>query len=573
MLAAGYNDRRKSSATEIAGRLLDRVSASHARAVLFLVLVAWLAFLPGLFSIPPTDRDEGRFVQASKQMLETGEYVDIRFQDEVRYKKPVGIYWLQVAAVKAGEALGVPEARTTIWLYRIPSLLGATGAVLLTYWTALAFVRRRYACLAALMMAGSILLGVEARIAKTDAMLLLTVIAAQGALAHAYLGPTRNGLASWLLPAVFWTALAAGFLLKGPLILLFEGLTIAGLLVADRSARWLLTLRPAVGVLWFAALALPWFVAILGRAGDAFLTESVGRDMLAKVISPQENHGAPPGTYLLLFWVMFWPAAPLAALAAPAIWTARRERPVRFLLAWLVPAWVLLEIVITKLPHYVLPLYPAIAILIALALERGALSNLPRLRWVTIGWPLLAAAVPVAFLVLLAVGSGQTGLAAWPLAAAAAFLGYLAWRDFEPAAAGQSLVVATGAAMLVYGSVFGIVIPELRNVFPSPSLAHAVRAYATGCESPRIASAGFHEPSLVFLAGTGVRLTGGEGAAELLAEGPCRFAIVEARQQQAFEARARALGVDYTAGPRIPAFNLNGGRSLSFTVYRSGEQK
>ena len=73
-------------------------------------------------------------------MLETGEYVDIRFQDEVRYKKPVGIYWLQAAVVKTAEALGVPNARQTIWLYRIPSLIGAIGAVLLTYWTALAFV-------------------------------------------------------------------------------------------------------------------------------------------------------------------------------------------------------------------------------------------------------------------------------------------------------------------------------------------------------------------------------------------------------------------------------------------------
>ena len=108
-------------------------------------------------------------------MVESGDYVDIRFQDEVRYKKPVGIYWLQAAAVKAGEALGVPQARTTIWLYRMPSLLGAIGAVLLTYWAALAFVARRAALLAALMMASSILLGVEARLAKTDAMLLLTV--------------------------------------------------------------------------------------------------------------------------------------------------------------------------------------------------------------------------------------------------------------------------------------------------------------------------------------------------------------------------------------------------------------
>ena len=81
----------------------------------------------------------------------------------------------------------MPRARTRIWLYRIPSLIGATGAVLLTYWAALAFVSRRAAVLAGLMMATSILLGVEARLAKTDAMLLLTVVAAMGAFGRAYL--------------------------------------------------------------------------------------------------------------------------------------------------------------------------------------------------------------------------------------------------------------------------------------------------------------------------------------------------------------------------------------------------
>src|SRR5215475_11064635 len=157
---------------------------SHGRAVAVLLLAAFLAFLPGFFQIPPVDRDEARFAQATKQMIESGDFVDIRFQEENRYKKPVGIYWLQAAVVKTAEALRVADARTTIWLYRIPSLLGATGAVLLTYWAALAFVSRRAAVLAGLIMATSVLLGVEARLAKTDAMLLLTTTAAMGALAR-----------------------------------------------------------------------------------------------------------------------------------------------------------------------------------------------------------------------------------------------------------------------------------------------------------------------------------------------------------------------------------------------------
>jgi 4-amino-4-deoxy-L-arabinose transferase-like glycosyltransferase len=182
----------------------------------FLTIVGLLFFLPGFFNIPPIDRDEARFAQATKQMVESGDFVDIRFQAEVRYKKPVGIYWLQAAAVETASALGLPRAQIRIWLYRVPSLIGAIGAVLLTYWAALAFVTRRGAVLAGLIMCSSVVLGVEARLAKTDAMLLLTVVAAMGALARIYLSWRRQGnldRPSWVYPGIFLTALAGGILL------------------------------------------------------------------------------------------------------------------------------------------------------------------------------------------------------------------------------------------------------------------------------------------------------------------------------------------------------------------------
>src|SRR5580700_9752980 len=251
--------------------LVDFACSSHLRAIAALVVLALIAFLPGFSQIPPVDRDEARFAQATKQMVLSGDYIDIRFQDEVRYKKPVGIYWLQAAAVHAGEALGVPQARTTIWLYRMPSLIGALGAVLLTYWTALAFVSRRSACVAALMLAASILLGVEARLAKTDAMLLATVVAAMGVLAREYLGKDKPAEAGWLLPGLFWTAVAGGVLLKGPLIVMIVALAAVTLAVLDRSPRWLMRLRPMVGVPWLLLLVLPWFIAIIDRSGEAFL--------------------------------------------------------------------------------------------------------------------------------------------------------------------------------------------------------------------------------------------------------------------------------------------------------------
>src|SRR6201996_1968550 len=172
--------------------VIDFVTASHLRAVTFLLLFGLVIFLPGFFNIPAVDRDEARFAQATKQMIETGDYVDIRFQDDVRYKKPVGIYWLQSAAVETLSTFGLPRAQLRIWVYRIPSLIGAIGGVLLTYWAALAFVTRRGAALAGLMMASCVLLGAEARLAKTDAMLLLTVVAAMGAMARVYLSWQRG---------------------------------------------------------------------------------------------------------------------------------------------------------------------------------------------------------------------------------------------------------------------------------------------------------------------------------------------------------------------------------------------
>ena len=99
--------------------------------------------------------------------------------------------------------------------------------------------------------------------------------------------------------------LAVGILIKGPLILMVVGLAAGTLVLLDRSARWLLALRPLPGLLWLLLLVLPWFIAIYARVGSQFLIGSVGEDMFAKVASPQETHGAPPGLYLLLFWATF----------------------------------------------------------------------------------------------------------------------------------------------------------------------------------------------------------------------------------------------------------------------------
>jgi 4-amino-4-deoxy-L-arabinose transferase-like glycosyltransferase len=549
--------------------VIDFAVASHARAVAVLAVAALLSFLPGQFSIPPIDRDEARFAQATKQMIGSGDYVDIRFQDVARYKKPVGIYWLQAGPVIAADTLGKRNALTTIGLYRLPSLIGAIGAVLLTYWVALAFVSRRAAVLAGLMMASAILLGVEARLAKTDAMLLATILAAMGATARIYLGEHRikPGLAGWILPAVFWTALAAGILIKGPLILLFVGLTIATLMIADRTWRWLLLLRPLQGIVWLALLVAPWFVTILSRSGDAFVAESVGQDLLPKIFGGQESHGFPPGFYFLLFWVTFWPAATLAGMAAPAVWASRREKGARFLLAWLVPSWIVFELVMTKLPHYVLPLYPAIAILIAGILDSHRLARKNWMMWGAAWWFVLPVVMVIGMIVGLVMFGRQLGALAWPFAAAALVLGLQAWRLFEADGAERSLLRAIAASILMSIALFGVILPAYPALFPSVPLSRYMRA--VDCENPVAAAAGFHEPSLVYLAGTSTRLLDGTGAADFLRPGGCRFAFVEARHERSFLRRADAIGLRYSQGPRIDGYNISTGRSVSIAIYRA----
>jgi 4-amino-4-deoxy-L-arabinose transferase-like glycosyltransferase len=547
---------------------IDFVAGSHVRAVAFLLLCGFLLFLPGFFNIPPVDRDEARFAQATKQMVETSDFVDIRFQDDVRYKKPVGVYWLQAAAVETASALGLQRAQLRVWLYRVPSLIGAIGAVLLTYWTALAFVTRRGAILAALILCSSVLLGVEARLAKTDAMLLLTVVAAMGALARVYLSWQRGEDPEhppWTWPLIFWTAMAGGILLKGPLILMFVALTVVTLAVLDRSATWLWRLRPVWGLMWMLVLVLPWFIAIFWRAGDAFFTDSIGGDMLSK-LAAQESHGAPPGLYLLLFWVTFWPGAPLAGMAAPAVWRARREPGAQYLLAWLVPSWLVFELVLTKLPHYVLPLYPAIAILTVGALERRVLSR----SWLRRGaawWfviPALASVIAVVGAITL---TRQPVFLAWPFVAAALIFGLFAWWLYDDNHAERSLLTAVVAAMFLAAAIYGVVVPALTPLFPSAEVARALRNVV--CVGPKAAAAGFHEPSLVFMTGTETLLTDGSGAADFLGQGSCRFALVEQRSERGFVQRAEAIGLRYNVAARIDGYNISQGKAISIAIYRS----
>ncbi|MBY0613683.1 MAG: glycosyltransferase family 39 protein [Beijerinckiaceae bacterium] len=549
--------------------LLSFASGSHARACALLIVLALAFFLPGFVSLQPMDRDEPRFAQASKQMLETRDFIDIRFQDDTRYKKPVGIYWLQSASVAAGGALGVVDPLRTIALYRLPSLIGAVAAVLLGYWAALAFVTQRNAFLATAMFAGCILVGVEARLAKTDAVLLSTVVFTMGALARHWLSSATPNAAAPLsrgMIVLFWVVMGLSILIKGPITLMIAVLAAAAISVSRRSLRWLAGLRPGLGLVIMLAIVLPWLAAIVSKTGTAFFSEAIGNDMLGKVAGAKERHGAPPGTYFGVFWATFWPVAPLVALAAPFAWRGRSDAKVLFLLAWVIPSWLVFEAVPTKLPHYVLPLYPPLAMLVMLAHERGALRF--DSRWAKLGLGLVAlipvlllVGLPAAFVTL----DRTFPIALILLLAAAAAFSIVALLRFRRGRFETGVAASLAAAFMTTLAAYPFGLPQLQSINLSRRLADA--ANGVSCSQPKIVTTGYREPSLVFLTASDLAMSDGAGAAQFVTLPGCRIAFVEQKEEAAFLAAVKDKAAHLALKERVEGLNINSGRKLDIGVY------
>lgn len=535
------------------------------RPYLLLTLLCAVLFVPGLASVPVMDRDEARYVQATRQMAESGDYVVVRFQDELRAKKPVGIYWLQAATV---DLLSHP-AKTEAWPYRLPSALGVLAAVLFTFRVGSALFDRRVALLGAGLLATTLMATVEAHLAKTDGVLLGLTTGVLGCFALIYMqGRGGKPAPSWA-PLALWLSLGCALLVKGPVTLMVLLLAAGALAIADRSIGFLRGLRPVMGIIVATAVVLPWVVAVGEQTDGAFVSKAVGEDLIPKLLGGQESHGAPPGYYLLAATLTLFPAS---LFLWPAVWRAWRERALpglRLCLAWAVPSWIVFELVPTKLPHYTLPLYPALALMIAAALFAVRDGTYDRLAgawakaWYAV-WTVFAlalAAVP-----LVAAEMYGDGIGPWAVIAALGSLAAigLAWwhilgRRFLNAAVG-----AMAGAAVLYIAVFAGVMPGLDRLWVSEKVAAAVDRLATG---GGLAIAGYHEPSVVFLSGTETMLTGGAGVAEALAtaEGPLLGAI-EAHELDAFRA-ALPAGAPVEAVGTIDGFNYSRGKDVTLHLF------
>jgi len=533
-----------------------------------LVLLCLCLYTPGFFTVPALDRDEARFAQASRQMVESGDYVNIRVGLEERNKKPVGIHWAQVAVVHGLEAVGIP-ARSEIFAYRVPSMLGAILAVLATFSFGRALVGRRAALLGAAMLAACMVLLVETHIAKTDAALLATVAAAMGLFGLAYLRPGgfKPGQA-----AAFWGVLGVSILLKGPvgpMVPLLTGITLA---VMDRGAPWLRALRPQWGVALMLALAAPWMIAIGIATEGRFFAQALGDDMIAKVAGGEERHWGPPGYYLIVFFIAAFPSAWMVVPALRQAWSARTLPATRFLLAWLVPTWLVFEAVATKLPHYTLPSYPALMLLIGV----WAMDPLRRLpgRWLLLSMRAALVAVAVGMGVLAVVAPiVLDGRAPWPAWLVLPLGLLLAWAVLRASAAGLwPRAAALGVVLVVplYAAVLEGVLPRIEAMWIAPRLQAALARLAPGLPPERFGITGHAEPSTLFAIGGGLRLLpGGPAAAGFLAEAGDRVVAVGTRQEPAFQAEALRLGLSLRELGMVSGYNYSRGQPITLLLYRS----
>ncbi|MGA0545399.1 ArnT family glycosyltransferase [Brevundimonas sp. VNH65] len=526
-------------------------------------LLTLLAGLPGLLLLPPLDRDESRYAQATSQMLETGDFVDIRFQDEPRWKKPVGIYWMQAASVAATSNV---EDRQ-IAPYRLPSLLGAVLAAVAAAWAGAALFGNRAGFLAGAILGTTFLLSSEAGIAKTDAMLCGAVTLAMAGLARIYMASRAGETPQRPHKLMFWIGLGLSVLVKGPIGLIVIVPAVLALCLWDRDARWLKRLGWGWGLPLTALIVGPWAIAITIATDGGFWREAIGGDLAPKIAGAHESHGGFIGLYVLLAPLLFFPATLLLPAAVSAGWHRRAEPAIRFLVCWVVPAWIIFELAPTKLAHYTLPTFGGLAILAAAAVVQP-IGKVSRLTGALLSVVAAVLICGIAVYGLTAFGGSTAQTWAAMTVAFAALAGFGGAFLLLNRAAVTAVLTALVCGVLAHAALSGT-IRQLRLLAVAPQL---VKAMDRAGLSPRqglipgpVAITGFHEPSFVFLTGRDTELTDAAGAARALAEG--RPVFVERADRTAFLALVGQGGMTPREVETVRGHNYSTGDDVALTLF------
>ena len=555
--------------------IIDRARwLTHQRVSLWLLIVcASLFILIGHGNIDVIDRDEARFAQASKQMVETADIITVRFQDELRAKKPIGIYWLQAAsAAFFGEE--------DISSYRIPSLLGYILSLIFCY----QFVKSLWPDSSHLqqliptsLLASCFIILAEAHIAKTDSILLGLIMIQQYSLWLFY--KNRDNINNSSGRSWFWVSMALAILIKGPIAPLLALIMLAGLTLIERDWRWLKQLRFLLGLLIIAVICLPWVVAVSIATDGRFLAEAISIDLLPKITSGQESHGAPPGTYLLTILLLIFPVSLLIGAVGRTGAQFWRSDASKFCLIWLVGYWFIIELIPTKLPHYILPMLPALMLLIG----RAVFLPVSSIKWrrITEIAIYVFASLCGAFLVASSLwgaaklGAENGGYAFGFVLIMLVLFITICWFGYKWLKDKNSHINARGQFALVI-AIFGImfnciffsgVIGNLKSVHIATMIETELEKFPI--KTKIIALAGYHEPSAVFTLGRDVLLVSEDEAALLLAEAPDAVIIVEAKKLEQFQLGIQKLGISAYQLSKVTGFNISKGQFVELHFFSS----
>lgn len=523
--------------------------------------------------MPPVDRDESRFAQASRQMAQSGDYAVPRVRETPRLNKPPLIYWLQ--SLSARLFTGGDLSRDSIWMYRVPSLLGAIVAVLLTWRLGCSMFDPRAAWFGAALFAVCPIVAWEARQARADMVMTAVCAAALWLLWETLRRP------AWTRALSLWIAVGFGVLVKGPIVPLVVVLALVGWCVLHRSVREAWRTKPWLGVLTVAAMVGPWVVLVAKQVGWSEYVEIIRRETLDRSVQPAEGHSGPPGYHLALAMVFMFPGSlwvggslwrawriglqgqPSGAGAISRAWsffgTMRAARPAEcFLLCAIVPMWLVFELVSTKLPHYTMPLYPACTLLIA----RAALSDEPRLRsWVRQAWIAWGVRVWMIAGVLLAAGAAWLG---WLAAEEGSLWG---WCALAIGAAAALQFVVEGSVLIsrrdyralleralrigiVCMVLIGLTLPQVRRAWVVYRLVQAAEVAAPRGDRP-LAFVSLHEDSSVFLTRGRVAWLGDDQVVAFVRDNPSALVVlpsVAADSIPGFRPLATVSGFNYSKG-------------------------
>lgn len=544
------------------------------------VLVALIAFLSAQFGAgqaPVMDADEARFAQATRQMTETGDYVRIRLQDEERNRKPIGVHWAQAASLFVMQPF--METNNEPWPYRLPSALGLVLAAVACLWGGRALLPERSALFGAGLFAAGMLAGFEGMTAKADALLLGFTTLALAALARMRMLPDeRRIFGSRELAGLFWLALGIAVLIKGPVAPLVALLTLVTLGLWEGRWRWMRALLWWPGPVLAVAIVAPWFVAISLETSGRFFFDMMFGDIAPKITSGDEGHFALPGYHLFLLAFLIFPATYALPAAARLSWETLRaprnddaHKALRFLIAWTAPTLIFFELAPTKLPHYVLPAYPAIALICGLGLN----AMLGR-QWRTAhpaGVVLFAVAGVVIVALTATAATFMPGDFAADLrraisaalvglgAVAAAFTALMMLK--RPAAKVAVLIIC---ALVLSFSLRERILPEARALNVSSEAVTALtRARLLPTDDRPLWVVGYNQPSLVFMTRTDIRNVSAREAADRADIGDAM--IVESRLLPEVEAQLAERNLAFRqAEPPVRGLSLGRGERVALFV-------